>query len=158
MAEPIKTKRCSHCKQILPLSEFHKNRSYRDGLQYWCKVCNNQTQAAYQKTEKGKQTKKRYRQSKGGKQSHRRYNQSEKGKQFQKRYDKSNLEKKKARTAVNNAIGNGKMLPAHHYLCTCGKQAEHYHHHLGYVPEHRLDVIPLCRNCHVSIHKALGTQ
>lgn len=32
-------KTCSHCRQILPLSEFHKNKAHRDGLQYVCKQC-----------------------------------------------------------------------------------------------------------------------
>ena len=30
----------------------------------------------------------------------------------------------------------------------CGKQGEQYHHHKGYAPEHRLDVVPICRKCH----------
>lgn len=33
-------KRCSMCQQWLPLDEFHRNRSRRDGRQNACKPCN----------------------------------------------------------------------------------------------------------------------
>lgn len=29
-----------------------------------------------------------------------------------------------------------------------GRRRHEYHHHLGYAPEHHLDVIPLCTKCH----------
>ncbi len=32
-------KKCSMCKEIKPLVEFHKSRSNTDGRQYYCKVC-----------------------------------------------------------------------------------------------------------------------
>lgn len=32
-------KRCSRCQETKPLSEFHKNRSTKDGYSYWCGVC-----------------------------------------------------------------------------------------------------------------------
>ena len=34
-----KTKKCSCCGQHKPLSEFHKNKSRKDGLNHDCKVC-----------------------------------------------------------------------------------------------------------------------
>jgi 5-methylcytosine-specific restriction endonuclease McrA len=33
-------KRCSKCKKIKSVSEFHKNKAEVDGLCYWCKECN----------------------------------------------------------------------------------------------------------------------
>ena len=33
------TKRCSNCGQYLPLSEFYKRKTFKDGLDYWCKSC-----------------------------------------------------------------------------------------------------------------------
>ena len=33
------TKKCTKCRRELPLSEFTKNKSRRDGLQAWCKSC-----------------------------------------------------------------------------------------------------------------------
>jgi hypothetical protein len=37
----------------------------------------------------------------------------------------------------------------------CGSPAEHYHHHNGYLPPHELDVIALCRDCHVKADRQL---
>ena len=34
-----KTKVCSKCGRELPLSEFNKQKSKKDGLCYWCKSC-----------------------------------------------------------------------------------------------------------------------
>jgi hypothetical protein len=37
--ENEETKTCTKCERELPLSEFHKNRATKDGLQSWCKDC-----------------------------------------------------------------------------------------------------------------------
>ena len=147
MSEPIKTKKCCHCKQILPVSEFHKDRSQHDGFCPCCRFCHKQIQKRYRRSEKGKQNNILYQ---------RRYRITEKGKQLcsqsYKRYCTRNPEKIKAKHKVNNAIRDGKMLPACHYWCFCGKQAEQYHHP-SYTPEHQLDVIPICRLCHIKLHR-----
>jgi hypothetical protein len=39
--EEIKTKVCRKCGRELPLSEFHKKSSAKDGLQPFCKECSN---------------------------------------------------------------------------------------------------------------------
>lgn len=39
--EEIKTKVCHKCGRELPLSEFHKKSSAKDGLQPLCKECSN---------------------------------------------------------------------------------------------------------------------
>lgn len=36
----MKTKLCSSCKEIKPISEFWHNRRAADGYHYWCKSCN----------------------------------------------------------------------------------------------------------------------
>lgn len=33
---------CRKCREFMPLSSFHKNRTTADGLQYYCKVCHTQ--------------------------------------------------------------------------------------------------------------------
>ena len=38
-------KRCSHCKQSLPLSEFNRNAAQRDGFGNQCRTCNKESQA-----------------------------------------------------------------------------------------------------------------
>ncbi len=57
-------------------------------------------------------------------------------------------ERFKARWKVNNAVRDGKLPRIKTLLCACGKQAQQYHHHNGYAPEHALDVVPMCRPCH----------
>lgn len=58
--------------------------------------------------------------------------------------------KREAAQAVNTAVWSYGSLPkASACQCAiCGQAAHHYHHYLGYEPEHWLDVIPLCRPCH----------
>ena len=34
-----KTKRCTHCGAVKPMSDFYQNRNTRDGLASWCKTC-----------------------------------------------------------------------------------------------------------------------
>ena len=35
-----------------------------------------------------------------------------------------------------------------------GQPAAQYHHHRGYAPEYRLDVVPMCPACHGQAHGA----
>ncbi len=35
----MKTKTCTKCGQEKPLSEFGKNRGFKDGFSYWCRQC-----------------------------------------------------------------------------------------------------------------------
>jgi hypothetical protein len=72
-----------------------------------------------------------------------------------------------ARNAVRLAIGAGD-LPRRPPACEAcgvagfrrpvtkaggsGAWSIQYHHYLGYAPEHRLTVVPLCGSCHRSIH------
>ena len=39
--QEIKTKRCPKCGRELPLNEFYLKRAAPDGLQTWCKECQN---------------------------------------------------------------------------------------------------------------------
>lgn len=39
MDEKLQTKQCVHCGKVLPVSEFYKNKTARDGLTSWCKNC-----------------------------------------------------------------------------------------------------------------------
>ena len=161
MPEQVITKRCCTCKQIKPLSEFYKNRGTKDGLQGACKACDKAYHKWYHQTEKGKAKNRRYYQSKKGKAknrrycrsekgkaTNRRYCRSEKGKAHRRRYYKKHPERQKARNAVNQAISYSKFPKAKNFKCSCGQQAEQYHHHKGYKPEHWFDVIPVCMKCH----------
>jgi hypothetical protein len=56
----------------------------------------------------------------------------------------------RARAAVNQAVRRGKLPRVKTLQCVeCGGQAEEYHHHISHKREHYLDVIPLCKTCHL---------
>ena len=35
-------KKCTHCKEMIPLSDFYPDKARSDGLQTVCKKCNNE--------------------------------------------------------------------------------------------------------------------
>lgn len=112
----------------------------------------------YYYSERGQAYFKAYRQSAACKESRRRYDASEKGQARSKKANKKQIrkfpERKRARSALSNAICDGKMLPAKDFQCVhCGKPARQHHHHNGYDREHWLDVIPLCILCHTIEHQ-----
>jgi hypothetical protein len=50
VVDGVKQKRCRRCKSWKTESEFYKNRSCKDGLQYRCKACANKaTNKAHKK-------------------------------------------------------------------------------------------------------------
>ena len=44
---------CTKCKEALPLSEFRKQSSTKDGLKYCCKECDNKAAKSYYKHSTG---------------------------------------------------------------------------------------------------------
>jgi len=156
MSDTIQTKRCLHCKQIKPISEFHKHRRKSDGLQIYCKSCKKILSKKYRNSDKGKATITKYQQTDRGKATHnkavKKYQKTAKGKEnrqtIQKRFYANNPNQEKATRAVNHAIRDGIIPRPDTLKCSCGEPAKQYHHHFGYTPEHWLDVIPVCLNCH----------
>lgn len=59
-----------------------------------------------------------------------------------------NPEKISARSLVNQRVRFGRMPRACDLICSCGAQAKHYHHHMGYDFENRYNVTPVCVVCH----------
>lgn len=135
----MQNKQCSKCKQIKPTFEFSKH--HKHGYQYWCKECKRKND---------------YKNSAKGKIVHKRHRQTKKYKARRKRYLIRYPEYKTARNAVSNAIIAGKLSRPNIFQCPCGKQAEQYHHHLGYAPEHWLDVTPVCCKCHYKYNKKIA--
>lgn len=64
----MKEKKCSKCKETKPVSEFHKDRRAKDGLQWECKLCKSAAdKKKYQQNKESYITqKKEYQQSFGG--------------------------------------------------------------------------------------------
>lgn len=170
MSEQSITKHCSKCREIKSLGEFHKSKTYKDGHRCWCKTCEKEHAQSYQKTTQGKKAHRRacqkYHESEKGrmvsKEYRRRYRKTEKGRQIRihsaMKYRQHNPLHRKAHLAVLSAIRSHKLPKIHTRQCVfCPQQAEEYHHHLGYAPEHWLDVIPVCIPCHNAIHATNGS-
>lgn len=163
------TKHCPRCSQDKPMTEFGRNRSRPDGLQSWCKKCTRAYMADYRDKANYRASVREYDRSPKGRAAHRRYNhsaagraskqraakryyQSAKGKACDQRRIARHPERVKARSAVSSAIVAGTLPKAESILCTdCGQPASEYHHD-SYAQEHWLDVVPLCKACHVKRH------
>ena len=145
MSEPIVMKQCHKCKTLKPVTEFWKNRPAPDGLFVHCKECC-----------------RRYNRSPQGKAKFRRYEESVKGR-INRRAAASRHRirypwQQRACWAVKDAIRTGKLVHPQKCKCSvCGKRARDYHHPHGYSKDHWLDVIPLCRQCHITLHKHQGS-
>ena len=94
--EESKTKRCNHCKNVLPFECFSNNRRNSDGKQNYCKKCSRESNKKYLNSFKGKQTRTKYRKSIKGKQIHRESNK--------KWYNKEDVRQKQ----INYSIQYGK--------------------------------------------------
>jgi hypothetical protein len=170
-------KRCNKCGEKKPLTDFYKNKSHADGLTKQCKPCCKANVRAYRKTEAGHANKikshARYksqphikiREREQARERERTarlksvreaWRKTESGKQSRRKTGEKMIalypEKRKARTAVTNAIAAGKLPRAKSQRCAkCDEPATGYHHHLGYEREHWLDVIPVCTWCHAAL-------
>ena len=49
----VNTKRCPRCERVLSLTEFHRNRSSKNGVTGWCKDCANEKNREYYRTPLG---------------------------------------------------------------------------------------------------------
>ena len=108
----------------------------------------------YSQSDKREITKKRFLQSEKGKLYIKRCSQTEKRKAYQREFAKIDRirhpERHKARDAVKSMIKNGAIPKASALKChNCPSQAKEYHHHNGYAQESWLDVIPVCKECHI---------
>jgi len=89
----MKTKKCSKCGEVKPVSEFSKDKNRKDGLQRQCKSCAKQYYQDHR--EENKQYNQDYREEK--KQYHRQYYQDhkEERKQYHRQYKQDHREEKK---------------------------------------------------------------
>lgn len=85
----------------------------------------------------------------------RKFFRTEKGRIARNRYRNNPANKDQIRAAqvINNAVRD-KLLPhiSTQSCSLCDNQAEQYHHHKGYEEEYWLDVVPMCRKCHMKLH------
>lgn len=136
-------KRCSKCRKVKPLAEFHRDAGRKDGHSKRCKVCMTELSRSYDAKNRGqrKEAAKQYRE-----------NNKEEHKKKVHDYRARNKDTVRAAAKLHLAIADGTMPSASKLNCDiCGRQAQDYHH-----PDYSkpLDVIPLCRSCHRRLHAA----
>ncbi len=142
MPETIILKTCTKSKEIKPLSELYISTRNKSGYRNQCKICYLQYGIKYRQTEKGKEYYSDYHQTERFK-----ANCKQNGKKYRNHFP----ERTKANTAVNHAIRAGKMPRPDSLKCSCGEQAEEYHH-ADYSQKHWFDVTAFCRGCHKNLH------
>ena len=120
---------------------------------------NNRTEVLkrYNSSAKGQATRRRYELTKKGKRATKKYRTSEKGnktaRQYVANYRDKYPKREKANRMITNAIRSGRMPPAKTKECYyCDDNATAYHH-----PDYNrpLDVIPVCPNHHIQVHKEM---
>ncbi len=154
MSDTIQTKKCSKCKQFKPFNNFYKRSQSKDSRQCVCIECRKE----WFKSDIGKKSLSKYNRSYKHKAVYKKHAQTPKGKlshcKQRKVYAARHPYKILAQRVVQLAIKAKKLPAANTLTCSCTKQAEHYHHNMGYALEHRLDVIPVCLACHNIIHRS----
>lgn len=134
----MEEKVCTKCREMKPLSEYHKHKGAPDGLRYVCKACRKQLAAEYYV----KDPEARRRVSNKYKKEH-----PERHRKTEAEYRKRNPLKVKAHNDVTHAIERGDLVRK---PCEkCGNERSEAHHEDYSKP---LEVIWLCRMCHVALH------
>jgi len=144
---------CSTCRQWKPLADFGKHRSLADNLTCQCKSCISIAGHLKRTTPEARKKQaarmRKYRQTPSGNKAYRKA-----GRKTRKQHPR----RMSAGSAVAHAIVMNRLSRASDCVCAdCGKPAEQYHHE-SYEKEHWLDVVPLCRDCHVLRHRDFNSQ
>jgi hypothetical protein len=139
---------CLKCGEPKPSTEYSKNQRRKDGLQAYCKAC----QSAFRAERYWEDAEYRERQ----RAQWREYRSRPEVQRAKNEWDKNNgdAEKKLARAIINTHVRRGKLPPAKTMVCSVCDEAlaDHWHHHKGYDRANRLDVVPVCRDCHGREH------
>ena len=142
-------KTCKKCGELKPINEFHNRKLSKDGKVADCKSCAIARACAWQKSNAEKRND--YIRD-------RRLADIEGTKTLSKKcavnYRYNHPEKVAARYAVRNSIRCG-IISRPSSCSQCFKQCKPEAHHWSYLEEHHLDVVWLCRKCHVAEHKRM---
>lgn len=119
MDDVIQTKRCSKCGRILPITEFNKSKSMKDGRFCYCKDCSKELKKAYYAKHRGEILKKA---------ATYRANNKEKIAEYQAEWRANNKEKKAAYNAEYRANNKEKIA---------ARKAEYYTNNKEKIAEYR---------------------
>ena len=173
-------KRCTRCAQLKSLEDFPRDKRAKDGRASRCNACMSEVLAAYKATPEGREARlasqRKYQASQEGHMARTVYARTDKSRAQRRAYAHTETGKKvmrksradyvkrlrmtregrlklQAGMAVRHAIERGEIPPVYSLSCkTCGIQAEHYHHYLGYSRPHWFHIMPLCHGCHHQVH------
>lgn len=148
-------KACFKCNTEKPFSEFYRHSGMGDGYLGKCKSCTKKD--AHKHREDNIDKVKAYDRNRPNKaeraQKQNDYLKTDFGKAVRKKSSKNYVskfpEKHKAKTAVNNAIRDGRLLKPKSCSC-CGIECNPHGHHDDYSKP--LDVRWLCHKCHKDFH------
>ena len=135
-------KKCFKCELIFPLHFFYKHVGMKDGHLNKCKICTRKDENKRRRDNADKwriHDKNRYKNN-----IERRLFTSEATKRHREKYP----EKYKARTAVSNAMRDGKLIKKPCYLC--GNEKSQAHHDDYSKP---LEVLWVCSLCHIKVER-----
>lgn len=154
-----KEKACAKCGVIKPLDDFYKKKDHKDGRESACKRCSSaQDKAWYEANHEHVCTRQgEYRNSN---RDHlnaygRRYYEVNRDQIIAdaKKYKSDRPERCRAHDAVRYAMSTGKLTRPE--MCSkCAKPCKPDAHHWSYLPDHKLDVMWLCKACHKRLHAA----
>ena len=170
-------KRCTKCQRVLSAQHFTREIKNPDGLKRWCRDCNKayledyrrknherlvQADRVYYASHRDERVRYRaeyYRAHRDGvRETNDRWAEQhpdlarEVRRQGAQRYRERHPDRIKAQDAVKIALCSGKLQ---RQPCeVCGTAKTDAHHYRGYAPEHRLDVLWLCRRCHAAVHRS----
>jgi hypothetical protein len=150
--------KCSTCKEILPIDEFHKCSSTTFGRQSMCKICSYQAVIASRekKLQHYRDVRRRYENTRREEinERHKQYYQEnkEKIKTTIYEYYKDKPLVKQAHSYLARRIRAGEVERLEHcQICNSDRNIEA--HHWLYDEAHWTDVIWMCRSCHKFQHE-----
>ena len=143
-------KRCSRCKEVKPVGEFWSRKGTKDGLQYYCKDCNNKASAEFLEKHPI------YCQVRRDiiAEHHRRWRKqhADKVKRSINKWRRKSPKQLTAYDAVKYAIKTGKIDRSD--TCEiCGDETKTHAHHSDYTKPLSVDF--LCPLCHAMIHRTV---
>lgn len=171
------TKKCTKCRESKPATTeyFSRHKTGKYGINSRCKACESERGRAYREANRKRERERmrawRVANPERAAEMARAWHAANRERELerQRAWAKANPDRRAenhararakhpnrivARHAVSYAVRSGRMPSPRDLTCTvCGVPAEHYHHHNGYKPEHSMDVVPVCRACHIELHK-----
>jgi hypothetical protein len=148
-------KRCSKCKANKRNSEFGRNAGSKDGMHHYCRECKRVYDADYRAKNKtaARAWSKRWRDKNKGYHSKWREEHKELAAAILARRKEKYPEREKAKATLNNAVYSGK-LDRPETCSLCNETGLIDGHHPDYSKP--LEVIWLCRQCHVDYHRSVN--